>query len=110
MRSDDRDLDLLARVGAKLGAVGLTGHRDHARKLYADLAAERPPREGGWTMAFVVEWARILRIRPHEKDYPVRMRAEGCGCPVQRHYTEMTFPGGAKLRCGACDLVWLMIG
>ncbi len=52
MRSGDPDLDLLARVGAKFGAIGLTAHRDDARRLYADLAAGRRPRPSGWTMAF----------------------------------------------------------
>lgn len=107
MSSDD--LDLLARVGARIASLGLTAHRDLARRLYADLAAGRPPRKGGWTMALVIQWARLLRIPPHEKDYPVRTRADGCGCSNPRPYTTSVFPGGAAIRCENCNLVWLLL-
>jgi hypothetical protein len=55
-----------------------------------------------------VEWLRVLRLPPHEHDYPVLPRMSDCReCPSSQKVTQMTFPGGSKHRCGGCGAQWL---
>jgi hypothetical protein len=103
-------LALAERVGLELRRLGLTTHVVHLRRYYATTRAGRTPGDGEWDDAFVVEWARQLRLPPHERDYAVKPRMSSCGCPTPKKYTQSVFPGGSKHACGACREVWLELG
>jgi hypothetical protein len=110
-KDDDRRarLELAERVGHQLVRLGLHKHAHRLREYYATVRAGRPLRRDGWGDELVVEWARTLRIPPHENDYPVRTWAERCGCLMPRTFTQLTFPGGHVSHCAACKLTWITL-
>ncbi len=79
--------------------------RDHVRALSR--------RE--WSEDHVLEWQRLLKIPPHENDYPILPR--GSPCPrcgsrsADRTATGtvvcVSFPGGWAERCLGCRARWL---
>lgn len=112
MTNEERDaqLELTERVGAELVRLGLHEHAACARAHYVrvrdDLPSPVPP-DPAWRHTMIVEWARTLRMPPHENDYPVRPRMSGCpACDDSRPFTTGVFPGGSKHQCG-CGAVWL---
>ncbi|MCI0571681.1 MAG: hypothetical protein L0Y66_13090, partial [Myxococcaceae bacterium] len=61
---------------------------------------------------FVLDWLRTLRVPPFARDFPLRPRGAHCPRCVQRGAqpstrTELVYPGGARMRCGTCEAVWL---
>lgn len=70
---------------------------------------------GQLSPGLVVEWLRLLKIPPHEADYPVLPR--GAPCPrcgsrsPDRTATgtcaTISFPGGWKEICLGCQASWL---
>ena len=104
----ETELELTARVGREFARLGLKNHVAHARRYYAAVRDARPPEAGEWTHEMIVEWARLLRLPPHEHDYPVRPRMAPCStCELSQTFTQAVFPGGTKTRCGACGADWL---
>jgi hypothetical protein len=77
-------LALAERVGRELRRLGLDKHVAHARRYYSNVRARRAPGDREWDDSMVVEWARILRLPPYEKDYEVKPRMSKCGCPTPR--------------------------
>lgn len=102
----DEELALTERVGRELARRGLTNQAGHLREYWVALKAGRAPKV--WSHDLSVEWLRVLRLSPHEADYPVLPRMSDCpGCTVSQKFTAMNFPGGAKFKCGACKSQWL---
>ncbi len=100
------ELALTERVGRELVRLGLKNHVTRVRRYYAAVRAGRATDE--WSHAMNVEWCRLLRLPPHENDYPVRPRMSGCAtCSMSRTFTRTVFPGGSKTRCAACGAEWL---
>ena len=55
-----------------------------------------------------VQWLGVLRLPPHENDYPVLPRMSACPrCQASQAFTQMIYPGGSKHRCGGCGAEWL---
>lgn len=100
------ELALTERVAGELTRLGLTSHVGHLREYWAALKAGRPSKV--WSRELSIEWLRILRLPPHESDYPVLPRMADCpGCAISQKFTSAVFPGGAKFKCGACKTQWL---
>lgn len=107
MPVEDPEIALAERISAFFKAHGMGPHLAHLRRYYAGVRGGKPT--GPWTRAHVHEWARMLRIPPHENDYPVLPRGAPCpGCDVSRPYTATVFPGGHLSRC-ACGTAWLVL-
>jgi hypothetical protein len=114
MTNEERaaELDLTARVGERLKALGLGEHVALARAYYLRVQQclpQPPALDRSWGHEMIVTWARTLRISPHEQDYPVRPRGPGtkCGCVTPRPYTTRVFPDGSTHTCAGCKLTWL---
>jgi hypothetical protein len=103
-------LALAERVGLELRRHGMLKHVGHLRRYYATVRAGRTPASGEWDEQMVIEWAKILRIAPHEGAYPVRPRMSKCGCASPKTYTRCVWPEGAVSVCSACHEVWLELG
>lgn len=104
----DAELALTGRVGRELARLGLREHVARARAYYAATRAGRP--SDAWSHEMNVEWLRLLRLPPHEHDYPVLARMSLCpACDVSRKITLAVFPGGSKHKC-ACGAEWLELG
>ena len=100
------ELGLTARVGAEFVRLGLQEHAARARAHYRAVRAGRVSKE--WTSALTLEWARMLRLPPHERHYRVLPRMSMCpDCTTSRKLTQVVFPGGARFKCAACDGEWL---
>ena len=100
-------LALAERVGLELRRHGLLKHVEHLRRYYSTVRTGHTPAAGEWTNGMVVEWAKILRVPPHEGAYPVRPRMSKCACASPKLYTEMVWPGGCKSTCSNCRDTWL---
>jgi hypothetical protein len=111
--------DLVAHVIALGRAMRKRGMDEHVRVLKAyylalkhGLTTGRHNLEIRWDEEHVIEWMKILRLAPHEKDYELRPRGSRCdrcrsGGKASDVHTESTFPGGSKMKCYACQAVWL---
>ena len=109
MTSDDAaHLDLVVRLGRELVKLGLASQAAHLREYYSTVRAGREP--GTWSRDMVLDWARDLRLPPHEHDTPVRARGSSCGCPSPTSYTARVWPGGARHTCTACRGTWIELG
>src|SRR4051794_2232848 len=79
---------------------GLTGQSNHTLDIH-------------WSSDFVVDWMRTLRLPPFQHDLPLRASHGGCErCPRTSNerpgvHTDLSFPGGARMRCQKCGAVWL---
>jgi hypothetical protein len=103
----DAELALVTQVAAFFQRHGMTSHLAHLRQYYREVRAGRSHK--GWSRPLVHEWAKLLRLPPHENDYPVRLWGAPCtACEVSRPYTEVVFPGGHKSKC-ACGAAWLIL-
>jgi len=114
MTNEERanELALTASVGQALKALGLRTHVELARAYYRRIQRGLPsPEPDAWGHEMIVEWARLLRLPPHEHDSPVRPRGAGskCGCATPQTYTAGVFPGGSKHVCGACKFTFVPV-
>jgi hypothetical protein len=103
------DLDLIARVGQ---ALVRHGRHKLAARLRRHYAAVRDGRPSEWPPELTIEWARVLRIPPHEHDFPVRPRMSTClACEAAGRtagkFVAAVFPGGSKHQCAGCQAIWL---
>jgi hypothetical protein len=81
------------------------GMREHVRALG----------RGQLEPSLVEEWLRLLKIPPHEADYPVLPRGSACPRCGSRSpdrtaagtYVPVSFPGGWAERCIGCQATWL---
>jgi hypothetical protein len=104
----DEELQLVERVGRELAKLGLKKHVARAREYYAAVRDGRPC--DVWSRGLTVEWARMLRLPPHENDYPVRPRMSPChGCEASRTFTAAVWPGGSLHQCDACGSRWICL-
>lgn len=74
--ADEDELALTSRVAGELARLGLTKHVAKLRTYFVDVRAGRP--STAWTHEMSVEWLRLLRLPPHENDYPGRVRVGVC--------------------------------
>jgi hypothetical protein len=109
---------LVVTLGRAFRARGMRSHLTTLRLYF--LALRHGLTSGGghalraeWSEEAVLDWLRILRVPPYERDYPVRARGSRClrcprddGHPVETA-TLVTFEGGAKMGCRACGSAWL---
>jgi hypothetical protein len=108
MTDDERaaELALTERVGRELVRLRLKEHVGRMRTYYAAMRAGRPSTI--WSHDMNIEWLRLLRLPPHENDYPVQPRMSPCpSCTTSRPFTMTVFPGGSKYKCASCDAQWL---
>lgn len=98
-------LELTERVGRELVRRGLNSQASEARRYYAAVRAGREPDR--WSHEMIVEWARLLRVSPHEHDYAVRPQMWRECCDRPKTYTAAIFPEGSKHVCESCRSVWL---
>ena len=125
-----RLLELVETLGKEFERLGETIKVETLRLYY--LALVRGLDQHGvvkvsWDEQAVIEWFGLLRLPPYERTYTVRRRTYVCTCaggsgakPSGRPgdwshigkgtaLTERTFPGGAKVRCAACEARWLVL-
>ena len=66
-----------------------------------------------WSEELTITWMRTLRIAPFERDFPVRARGGGClRCKSKETshsslFTDVSFPGGSRMRCERCGGIWI---
>ena len=112
--------ELLAWVRRLGKAFVDRGMSEHAGRLRVYFLAVRQGLTSGahrvevhWSERMVVEWLKTLRLAPFESAYGVRPRGAGCpDCPASRQardaiFTDVTLPGGSRMRCDACGAIWL---
>jgi hypothetical protein len=101
------ELAPIETVGCELARLGLTSQVARLRRHYAAVRAGRvPPKD--WTPALTLEWARMLRLPPHERHYRVLPRMSPCpDCPTSKAFMAAIFPGGARFQCSGCGAEWL---
>lgn len=103
------ELALTQRVAKELKRLGLQEHVTRLRQHYWNVRAGRE--SSAWNHDLSIEWLRLLRLPPHENDYPVRPRMSQCGkCHGGSHYTVTVFPDGSLHACGVCGARWLELG
>lgn len=98
-------LELIVRVGREFVRRGLNNQASEARRYYAAVRDGLEP--DGWGHEMIVEWARLLRVPPHEHDYAIRPQMWRACCDRPRTYTAAVYPGGSKHVCESCRSVWL---
>ena len=108
-------LDLVVRLGREFSRRGMREECRRLRLYYLaidhGLGTGRHRVELSWDEDLVLEWLRLLRVAPYERDYPIR-RTTSCARCVNRPGTVVTvhvFPGGAKLQCLQCGAGWLRV-
>lgn len=108
MTTREDQLDLITRVGRELKRLELWDHVKLARRLYANVRADREPGRDEWDYEMIEEWARLLRLPPFESAYPVRPWAWRC-CEKPKTYTATVWPEGWKSVCETCRAAWLTL-
>jgi hypothetical protein len=103
-------LALAERVGLELKGLGLQKQVEHLRRYYATVRSGRTPGPGEWSESMVVEWAKVLRLPPHEGAYPVRPRMSTCSCATPKTFTKLVWPGGSLHTCSVCHDEWIELG
>jgi hypothetical protein len=104
--SDER-LALAERLAVELKRLGMNSHVENLRGYYRRTKRHEPHGYGEWNDAHVVSVARMLRVPPHENDWPVRPRNATCSCSTPRTITHGIFPGGTVITCDACKEKWI---
>jgi hypothetical protein len=78
--------------------------------LETDSLDQLPAMHVFWNEETTMEWMKTLQVPPFEESYPVRSFASRCaacnGVP-HRSFSEVVFPGGARVRCERCNDVWI---
>ena len=112
-----RLMAMVETLGQTFATRGMKRHVEELRVYWLGLAKAvvAPGRKVnvGWSEALVVEWFRLLRLPPHQWDYPVRPPSSACPrCPAPAGHavevkTGLTFPEGRKAVCTVCGDAWL---
>ncbi|HTS81042.1 MAG TPA: hypothetical protein VMH40_10630 [Myxococcaceae bacterium] len=118
-RSMDRGrlMAMVEMLGTTFATRGMKRHVEELRVYWLGLARGLVPAgrrvDVGWSESLVVEWFRVLRLPPHQWDYPVRPPSSPCPrCPAPDGHavevkTGLTFPEGRKAVCTVCGYAWL---
>lgn len=111
-------LESVRRLGQEFDRRGMDEHVRTLRLYYLALTRGLVDRgkavRAHWSPRQVDEWLEALRLPPFERRLPL-LRA-GHPCPacgpsqgIQSGIrTELTFPGGARVRCAECGARWLV--
>jgi hypothetical protein len=112
-----RLMAMVETLGTAFAARAMRRHVEELRLYWMALARGGAPArrrvEVSWSEALVVEWFRVLKLPPHQHDYPVRRPSSPCPrCPAPTGHavevkTGMTFPEGRKAVCTVCGAAWL---
>jgi hypothetical protein len=111
-----RLMAMVETLGSAFAARGMRRHVEELRLYWQALArgaqgGRRP--EVSWSEDLVVEWFRVLKLPPHQHDYPVRPPSSACPrCRAPEGHavevkTGLTFPEGRKAVCTMCGSAWL---
>jgi hypothetical protein len=112
-----RLMAMVETLGAAFAAQGMRRHVEELRLYWQALArglAQSGRRlEVSWSEDLVVEWFRVLKLPPHQHDYPIRAPSSPCPrCRAPEGHavevkTGLTFPEGRKAVCTVCGSAWL---
>ncbi len=108
-----RLMAMVETLGSAFAARGMRRHVEELRLYWQALA--RGLVQGGrrlevsWSEDLVVEWFRVLKLPPHQHDYPIRPPSSPCPrCRAPEGHavevkTGLTFPEGRKAVCTVCS-------
>jgi len=98
----DAYLALVERLGREFARRRMDKHLTQLRWAWPQLTR--------WREDEVIEWLRVFRVPPFDKDYPLQRTAGGCPrCGKHEGvWTRLVFPGGAKLTCASCRQAWVV--
>lgn len=104
-------LDRCVTLGREFGRREMQKHLKILREFYVATRSGRAS-ANTWSEDFIDEWLGTLQLPPFETLFVVHPAPFTCSTcnaagTIPSRRTELTFPGGARMRCDQCGLRWL---